>query len=63
MRWASPSTPTSLRMMSWMDLMMGVRLDMERGIKKETRRGAARRGAHGDQEYEYQTATIRWRAA
>ena len=28
-RWASPSTPTSLRMMSWMDLMV-VDMDMER---------------------------------
>jgi len=27
MRWASPSTPTSLRMMSWMDLMV-VLIDM-----------------------------------
>jgi len=28
MRWASPSTPTSLRMMSWMDLMEEL-MDME----------------------------------
>src|SRR6218665_2035897 len=28
MRWASPSTPESWRMMSWMDLMTEVRLDM-----------------------------------
>jgi hypothetical protein len=31
-RWASPSTPLSWRMVSWMDLMMDDRLDMLRTL-------------------------------
>ena len=31
MRWASPSTPTSWRMMSWMDLTV-VRTDMAQAV-------------------------------
>ena len=33
MRWAAPSTPTSLRMMSWMDLMEALR-DMVESLNR-----------------------------